>query len=144
MARGKSKKQHQKQCPVCSKTFIAKSTKGKYCSELCKQKRFQKDKSLKLENKIVSLSAETFLKDKIVNENVSTPEKIVTEIKNVSENHDNDRCINDFSYYIQHHHPDFVERLVNENINEVPEMRKQMDGIWLMWNNIKSVAGDNT
>lgn len=144
MARGKSKQQHQKQCPICSKSFVAKSSKAKFCSDYCRQKRFLTDKTLKLENKIVDLSAQTFLQDKIVNENVSTPERIVDEIKNVSEKHDSHTCINDFSYYLQHHHPDFVERLVNENINEVPEMRKQMDGIWLMWSNIKAVAGENT
>jgi len=147
MARGKSKTAIQKQCPICSKTFIAKSSKGKYCGELCRQKRFQKDKSLRLESKIVDLSAQTFLQDKIINENVSvatTPTENVSGATTPTENVSGVKQFlyrpNDyhrFSAFIQEQHPEFVERLVNENINEVPELRTRMDQLVIFWNQVE-------
>lgn len=154
MARGKSKTAIPKQCPVCSKTFIAKSSKGKYCGELCRQKSFHNAKRLEalqpLQNKIVDLSAQAFLQEKIINENVSpsttptenvstptenvsTPEKIVPEINNVSKER---TCDNSFTVYLLTHCDELCERLVKENVNEVPELRKEVDKKYHLWRSI--------
>lgn len=51
-----SKKRYEKKCIVCDKSFTAKSSKGKYCSDHCRQKRFIKNSNDKLLHKNVSVA----------------------------------------------------------------------------------------